>query len=120
MQIGNISSIAPITTEHAASRAANSGPSTTSSTDNDASPAKASATAPSSAAPAPSGSAAAQSNPMAAAYSTSVGGKTYSGSVSETGGVYEVSVPNVPGARASASSIQTAENNLNMRIDELV
>lgn len=57
---------------------------------------------------------------MAAAYSTHVAGKSYAGSVSETNGVYYVSVPNVPGAHASGSSIQSAENNLTMRIDELV
>jgi predicted RNase H-like HicB family nuclease len=57
---------------------------------------------------------------MEGAYFTSVGGKSYSGSVSEINGVYDVSVPNVPGAHASGSSIQSAENNLNIRIDELV
>lgn len=57
---------------------------------------------------------------MAASYSTHVGGKSYAGSVSEINGVYTVAVPNVPGAHATGSSIQAAENNLNMRIDELV
>jgi hypothetical protein len=121
MQIGSISSIAPITSAPAAFRASNSAASTTSSTDSDApTPAKTSSTVLSSAHSAPSASAATKNNPLAAAYSTSVGGKTYSGSVSEAGGVYEVAVPNVLGAHASGSSIQAAENNLNMRIDELV
>lgn len=57
---------------------------------------------------------------MAASYTTTVSGKTYSGTVTETDGVYEVSIPNVSGATASGSSIQSAENNLTMRIDELV
>lgn len=116
MQIGSISSIAPIAPDTAASRASASAASTASSDSDASSPAK----SPASAASAPAISAQAQNNLMAAAYSTSVGGKTYSGSVSETGGVYEVSVPNMPGAHASGSSIQAAENNLNMRIDELV
>ncbi len=116
MQIGSISSIAPNAPEPTASRPSTSAPSAPNSDSDASSPAK----APASAASAPPVSAQAQNNLMAAAYSTSVGGKTYSGSVSETGGVYEVSVPNVPGAHASGSSIQAAENNLNMRIDELV
>lgn len=58
---------------------------------------------------------------LAAVYSTSVGGTNYSGDVVEvSGGVYEASVPNVPGADATGSSIQGAENSLSARIDALV
>jgi predicted RNase H-like HicB family nuclease len=58
---------------------------------------------------------------QAAVYSTTVAGKNYSGSVvEETGGVYEASVPNMPGATATGSSVQSAENNLSVRIDTLV
>jgi hypothetical protein len=58
---------------------------------------------------------------QAAVYSTTVAGKNYSGSVvEEAGGVYEASVPNVPGATATGSSVQAAENNLSVRIDALV
>jgi predicted RNase H-like HicB family nuclease len=49
-----------------------------------------------------------------------VGGKQYSGSVLESDGEYTASVPDVPGATASGSTEQAAENNLNARIDELV
>jgi hypothetical protein len=56
----------------------------------------------------------------AIAYSTTVGGKQYSGSVLESDGEYTASVPDVPGATASGSTEQAAENNLNARIDELV
>lgn len=56
---------------------------------------------------------------MVAAYSTHVAGKGYAGSVSENNGIYYVSVPNLPGAHATGTSIQSAENNLTLRIDEL-
>ncbi len=49
-------------------------------------------------------------------YTTSVGGKNYSGNVQHANGQYTVSVPNLPGASASASSIQAAENALNVKI----
>ena len=57
---------------------------------------------------------------LAAVYSTTVAGKSYSGDVEATGGVYEASVPNLFGASATGSSIQAAENNLSVRIDALV
>jgi predicted RNase H-like HicB family nuclease len=57
---------------------------------------------------------------LAASYSTTVGGKNYSGSVEESGGTYVASVGNLPGASASGSSVQSAENNLSIKIDELV
>jgi hypothetical protein len=53
-------------------------------------------------------------------YSTSVGGKSYSGSVVQSDGQYEVSIPNLPGATASASTAQAAENALTLKIDILV
>jgi hypothetical protein len=52
-------------------------------------------------------------------YSTSIGGKSYSGNVSQSDGLYEISVPNLPGSAVSASSLQGAENALNARIDLL-
>jgi len=52
-------------------------------------------------------------------YSTSVGGKSYSGSISQSNGQYEISVPNLPGASVTASSLQAAENALNIKIDIL-
>jgi predicted RNase H-like HicB family nuclease len=57
---------------------------------------------------------------MVTSYSTTVAGKQYAGSVEETGGEYTASVSNLSGAIASGSSIESAENNLDIRIDELV
>jgi predicted RNase H-like HicB family nuclease len=48
-----------------------------------------------------------------------VGGKSYSGSVEESAGEYTASVAGLPGASASGSSIQSAENNLGTIIDML-
>jgi hypothetical protein len=56
---------------------------------------------------------------LAASYSTTVAGKSYSGSVEESDGTYLASVPNVPGASASGSSVESAENNLNVVLDTL-
>jgi hypothetical protein len=53
-------------------------------------------------------------------YTTTVAGKSYSGSVQEeTDGEYFASVPDLPGAIASGSSLQAAENNLATIIDAL-
>jgi hypothetical protein len=52
-------------------------------------------------------------------YSTSVGGKSYAGNVSKSNGTYTISVPNLPGATVSASSLSAAEVALNTRIDVL-
>lgn len=54
-----------------------------------------------------------------ASYSITVGGKNYSGSVEESGGTYIASVPNPPGASAVGSSVQSAEENLNIKLDSL-
>lgn len=53
-------------------------------------------------------------------YSVTVGGTQYAGSVQEQNGSYVASVPNVSGATASGDSMIAAENNLTIRIDELV
>lgn len=53
------------------------------------------------------------------AFSTSVGGKTYSGDVTYSGGEYVASDPSLAGAEATGSSLQSAENNLSARIDIL-
>jgi predicted RNase H-like HicB family nuclease len=57
---------------------------------------------------------------LVSGFSTTVGGKLYSGSVEESGGEYTASVPSLAGASATGSSIAAAENNLNNRINELV
>jgi hypothetical protein len=56
---------------------------------------------------------------LAVSYSTTVSGKSYTGSVVETGDTYVASVPNPPGSSASGSSVQAAENNLNIILDTL-
>jgi len=56
---------------------------------------------------------------VAASYSPTVGGKNYPGSVLESGGVYVASVPDPPGASASGSTVQIAEHNLEVKLDEL-
>ena len=53
-------------------------------------------------------------------YTTTVSGTSYSGSVQqEPGGEYVASVPNLPGAIASGSSIEAAENALGAIINAL-
>ena len=56
---------------------------------------------------------------IAASYSTTVGGRNYSASVAESGGVYTASVPMPPGVSASGSSIESAELNLSIILDTL-
>jgi hypothetical protein len=56
---------------------------------------------------------------LAATYSTTVSGKNYAGSVEEAAGVYIASVPSPPGITASGLNVQTAENNLDMKLDAL-
>jgi hypothetical protein len=49
---------------------------------------------------------------------TIAAGKNYSGSVEESGGMYLASVPNPPpGVSASGPSVQSAEDNLNIKLD---
>jgi predicted RNase H-like HicB family nuclease len=57
---------------------------------------------------------------LVSSYSTTVGGKHYSGSVEESDGEYTASVSGLSGASASGSSADAAENNLTTRINELV
>ena len=70
--------------------------------------------------PAAGSAAGAQSDAtLAAVYTTSVKGTSYSGSVDESDGTYTASVPSLTGASATGSSIQSAENSLTTRVDEL-
>jgi hypothetical protein len=97
--------------------------SSTGTTSSPTAPASAAAAAKSShahAAQAQSGGSSAEVNSLITGYSTTVAGTQYSGSVQEAGGEYTASVPNLARATASGSSIQAAENNLYVRIDELV
>jgi hypothetical protein len=56
---------------------------------------------------------------LAASYSTTVSGKSYAGSVEESEGAYIASVPLPPGVSASGSSVEAAENNLNVILGSL-
>jgi len=60
-----------------------------------------------------------QAAALTTSYSTTVAGKNYSGSVQESEGTYVASIPNPPGASASGSSVQSAENNLDVILDTL-
>jgi len=57
---------------------------------------------------------------LVSGYSTTVGKDTYSASVDLGDGEYTASIPNLVGATATASTEQTAETNLALRIDTLV
>lgn len=51
------------------------------------------------------------------AFSTTVGGKTYSGDVVASDGEYFASDPNLAGAQGTGPNVQAAENNAVARID---
>jgi hypothetical protein len=53
-------------------------------------------------------------------FSTTVAGKHYSGSVQQSDGEYVASVAGLSGASGSGSSATAAENNLTIRINEVV
>ena len=57
---------------------------------------------------------------LVGSYSTTVGGTQYAGSVEEQNGSYVASVPSLSGATATGATLIEAENNLTIRIDELV
>jgi hypothetical protein len=63
---------------------------------------------------------AAAANLVSQIYSTTVSGKSYSGSIEQSGGQYVISIPNLLGATASASTAKAAENALTLKIDILV
>jgi len=136
MQISGISSITPISpalftlnapsaTKALPTIAPAASPTTQSATIPATAPATATAAAqkaPAQSAQSAGANAVAASSPelLAAFYSTTVVGKQYSGSVEQTGSQYTVSIPNLPGATASGSSILAAENNLTSKIDLMV
>jgi hypothetical protein len=98
----------------AASASATSAPKT--SPESSAAPSK----KPPAAAPVQGSAGASESTTIAGTYSTTAGGKSYSGSVEESGDTYTVSVGAPPLATASGSSVQSAESNLTVKIDTLV
>jgi hypothetical protein len=56
---------------------------------------------------------------LAVSYSATVAGESYAESVVKTGDTYVASIPSPPGGSASGSSVQAAENNLNIKLDTL-
>jgi hypothetical protein len=65
-------------------------------------------------------SASAAASLIAATYSVTAAGRSYSGSVSQSNGLYQISVANLPGASVTAASLQEAEIALTVKIDTLV
>jgi hypothetical protein len=105
MQIGSDSSVAPVSAVSGVSYGAEQ----TSRT----------ASAPQSAAAENSLNSAAQET-LAAVYFTTAAGKNYSANVEEAGAEYIASIPYPPGGSVSGPTVEAAENNLSLRIDELV
>jgi hypothetical protein len=131
MQIASISSIAPISSLTTSSRPVATLVSKSTSATTSAAPVAstkpaiaAPSTAPASRPAVHSGggasSASAVQETLAAVYSTTVSGKSYSGSVVESNGEYTATIANMPGASASGSSIESAENSLGLVLDTLV
>ncbi len=56
---------------------------------------------------------------LAGSFSSTVSGKNYSESVEESGGVYIASVPAPPGLSASGGSVESAQHNLDIKLDAL-
>jgi hypothetical protein len=125
MQIDAISKIAPSATQWArASHLPKPEASTNSTTGPGLAPASssrslASAQAPPSAAQALDSASAVQVVAIKGALSTTVAGKNYSLSIEQAGATYVASVPDPPGATATGSSAQVAENNLDIKLDTL-
>jgi hypothetical protein len=113
MQINGISTVAPIV-------ASKSGPPST----NSAKPASPSTPTASTTSAPPQSEASAVSTAASilesSTYSTSVAGKSYSANISQANGTYTLSVPNLPGASVSGSSLSVAESALSIKIDTLV
>jgi len=57
---------------------------------------------------------------LVSGYAMTVGHQQYAAAVEQSGGNYTASVENVTGGTATGSSELAAENNLQLRIDELV
>lgn len=61
----------------------------------------------------------AQVSALEASFSATVGGKNYPESIAESAGVYVASVPNPPGQTATGATIESAEYNLQVKLDTL-
>jgi hypothetical protein len=110
MQINGISTVAPIVAGKLST------PTSSPANSKSAAPTTGSAPPPSEAAAV----SAAISTLEISTYSTSVGGKNYSANISQANGTYTLSVPNLPGASVSGSSLSAAEIALSVKIDSLV
>ena len=73
----------------------------------------------SSAAPVQSSASSSAADTLAGYYSSTLDGKSYSGSVEESDGTYTASVMTVPISVASGPSVDSAESNLTVVIDAL-
>jgi hypothetical protein len=125
MQISSATKIAPLTLDWAGSQRQS----------NTASPSSSTAAAQPSSATRAAASASASVSSFTTQYQNSMGnvpvsklpapyaavaeGKSYPGSVEESAGEYVASVPNPPGASASGATVQIAENNLEVKLDQL-
>jgi len=61
-----------------------------------------------------------QVSTIAGSYSTTVSGKNYSESVEKSGAIYIASVPAPPGFHATGDSVESAQHNLEVKLDTLV
>ena len=128
MHINIVSTAAPIVATKSATPATNSAKSVSKTTTSTSATPPSASTASSagkgqSAPPPPSAASAvsaAISSLVSSTYSTSVGGKSYSANISQANGTYSLSVPNLPGASVSGSSLSAAESALTVKIDTLV
>jgi hypothetical protein len=122
MQINGISTVAPIVASKSGPSPTNSAkptsPSTPTATPTASNPGSGQTSAP------PQSEASAVNTAASilesSTYSTSVAGKSYSANISQANGTYTLSVPNLPGASVSGSSLSVAESALSIKIDILV
>jgi hypothetical protein len=122
MQINGISTVAPIVASKSGPASTNSAKPTSAGTPT-ATPATSNAGSGQTSAPPQSAASAlstAASILESSTYSTSVAGKSYSANISQANGTYTLSVPNLPGASVSGSSLSVAESALSIKIDTLV
>jgi len=110
MQIGNVSQVTPSTSDYSSSPSGSKPAG--SSLSNVAAQSSSTSTVQKSAA-------ANHSAPVSSAYCTTVAGKSYAGTIEESGDTYLASVPVPPGVSASGATAQAAENNLNIILDTL-
>jgi hypothetical protein len=129
MQIASFSSIAPISSlsstpakapvAKAETAAAPAATEVSSGTTTKSAPASAASTSRGGGRGGDSAGTASTSEQLVAEYATTVGGKSYGGSVEKSGDSYTATASGLAGASASGASIDAAENNLGALIDVL-